>query len=86
MFWRGNPPGWSLRMPTSSSPAIVSELEDYVARPRLTGVLVLEAKTSKYTRLYKQVAANGLVVECGARVRRSFEQVHRHLGPTGAPG
>lgn len=44
-----------------------SELEDYVARPRLTGVLVLEAKSfPSNTRLYKQVAANGLVVECGA--------------------
>ncbi len=44
-----------------------SELEDYVARPRITGVLVLEAKSfPSNTRLYKQVAANGLVVECGA--------------------
>jgi len=44
-----------------------SDLEDYVARPRLTGVLVLEAKSfPSNTRLYKQVAANGLVVECGA--------------------
>lgn len=44
-----------------------SDLEDYVARPRLTGVLVLEAKSfPSNTRLYKQAAANGLVVECGA--------------------
>lgn len=44
-----------------------SDLEDYVARPRPTGVLVLEAKSfPSNTRLYKQVAANGLVVECGA--------------------
>lgn len=44
-----------------------AELEDYVAKPRLTGVLVLEAKSfPSNTRLYKQLAANGLVVECGA--------------------
>ncbi|MCL4190620.1 MAG: DNA polymerase III subunit delta [Thermoguttaceae bacterium] len=44
-----------------------SELEGYVAEPRLTGVLVLEAKSfPSNTRLYKQLAAKGLVVECGA--------------------
>jgi DNA polymerase-3 subunit delta len=44
-----------------------SELEDYVARPRATGVLVLELKTfASNTRLYKAAVGAGLVVECGA--------------------
>ena len=44
------------------------ELEDYVARPRATGVLVLEvASWPANTRLYKAVAAAGfLQVECAA--------------------
>jgi DNA polymerase-3 subunit delta len=47
-----------------------SELEDYVARPRSTGVLVLEVKTwPANTRLYKAVAARGLHVECSSPPR-----------------
>ncbi len=41
------------------------ELEDYVARPKSTGVLVLEVKSwPATTRLYKAVAKAGLCVNC----------------------
>jgi DNA polymerase-3 subunit delta len=41
-------------------------LEEYVANPKPTGVLVLEVKTwPSNTRLYKAVAANGLAIDCG---------------------
>jgi DNA polymerase-3 subunit delta len=41
-------------------------LEDYVANPKPTGVLVLEVKTwAKTTRLYKAVAEKGLAIDCG---------------------
>ena len=41
------------------------ELEDYVARPKSTGVLVLETKAwAANTRLYKAVARDGLSVNC----------------------
>jgi DNA polymerase-3 subunit delta len=41
------------------------ELEDYVAKPRSSGLLVLEVKTwPANTRLYKAVAAKGLPVDC----------------------
>jgi DNA polymerase-3 subunit delta len=44
-----------------------TELEDYVARPRTTGVLVLApASFPSNTRLHKAVAAAGLVVDCSA--------------------
>ena len=40
-------------------------LEEYVARPHATGVLVLDVKSwPSNTRLYKQVAGTGLVIEC----------------------
>jgi DNA polymerase-3 subunit delta len=40
-------------------------LEDYVANPKPTGVLVLEVKTwAATTKLYKAVAATGLQIEC----------------------
>ena len=43
------------------------ELEDYVARPKSAGVLVLEvASWAANTRLYKAVAASGLQIECTA--------------------
>ncbi len=43
------------------------EFEDYVARPKPTGVLVLEVATwPSNTRLYKAVAAAGLQIECTA--------------------
>lgn len=43
------------------------ELEDYVAKPKSTGVLVLDVKSwPATTRLYKAVAADGLMVDCGA--------------------
>jgi len=43
------------------------ELEDYVARPKSTGVLVLEVTSwPANTRLYKAVAASGLPIECTA--------------------
>jgi DNA polymerase-3 subunit delta len=41
------------------------ELEEYVARPHATGILVLEVKTwPSNTRLYKAVAADGLAIDC----------------------
>jgi len=44
-----------------------AELEDYVARPARSGVLVLDLKSfPSNTRLYKAVAAEGLAVDCGA--------------------
>jgi DNA polymerase III subunit delta len=43
------------------------QLEDYVAKPRSTGILILEVKTwPANTRLYKAVAADGLQIECKA--------------------
>ncbi len=44
-----------------------SELEDYVARPKPTGILILEVKSwPANTRLYKAVAGDGLQVDCSA--------------------
>jgi len=44
-----------------------AELEDYVARPAATGVLVLDVKTfPSNTRLYKAVADAGLIIDCSA--------------------
>ncbi|MDZ4782695.1 MAG: DNA polymerase III subunit delta [Planctomycetia bacterium] len=41
------------------------QLEDYVAKPRDTGVLILDVKTwPANTRLFKAVAASGLQIEC----------------------
>lgn len=46
------------------------QLEDYVAKPRSTGVLILDVKTwAANTRLFKAVAASGLQVECKAPSR-----------------
>ena len=50
-------------------------LEDYVANPKPTGVLVLEVKTwPASTKLYKAVAASGLSVDCStpteAKIKR----------------
>jgi DNA polymerase-3 subunit delta len=43
------------------------ELEDYVARPKASGVLVLEVRSwPATTRLFKAVAAAGLQIECTA--------------------
>ena len=42
-------------------------LEDYVARPKPSGVLVLEVNSwPSNTKLYKAVAASGLAIECKA--------------------
>ena len=42
-----------------------SSLEDYAARPKSTGVLVLEVKTwPSTTRLFKTLAESGLQIEC----------------------
>jgi DNA polymerase-3 subunit delta len=70
------------------------ELEDYVARPSRSGVLVLEVNTwPATTRLYKAVAATGLGVDCstppGARLDRWLgdwaKQAHQvQLSPTAA--
>lgn len=44
-----------------------AELEDYVAKPKSTGVLVLDVKSwPATTRLYKAVAADGLMIDCGS--------------------
>jgi DNA polymerase-3 subunit delta len=41
------------------------ELEDYVARPSPSGVLLLDVETwSSSTRLYKAVEASGLAIDC----------------------
>jgi DNA polymerase III subunit delta len=41
------------------------ELEDYIAKPSRTGVLVLELTTfPANTRLYKAIAADGLAIDC----------------------
>jgi DNA polymerase-3 subunit delta len=41
------------------------ELEDYVAKPRSHGILVLELKSfASNTRLFKAVAATGLAIDC----------------------
>ncbi|MBN1395568.1 MAG: DNA polymerase III subunit delta [Pirellulales bacterium] len=42
-----------------------AELEDYVSRPGRNGVLVLDLKTmAANTRLYKMIAAEGLLIDC----------------------
>jgi DNA polymerase III subunit delta len=42
-----------------------AELEDYVAKPSRSGVLVLELNTfASTTRLYKAIAASGLLIDC----------------------
>ena len=44
-----------------------TQLEDYVARPSRTGVLVLDLESlPSNTRLYKAIAAEGLLVDCNA--------------------
>ena len=44
-----------------------TQLEDYVARPSRTGVLVLELESlPSNTRLYKSIATSGLLIDCGA--------------------
>ena len=43
------------------------QLEDYVARPSRGGVLVLDVDSlPSNTRLYKAIAAEGLLIDCGA--------------------
>jgi DNA polymerase III subunit delta len=43
------------------------QLEDYVARPSRTGVLVLDLDSlPSNTRLYKAIAADGLLIDCSA--------------------
>ena len=57
-----------------------AELEDYVARPSPSGVLVLELDSlPSNTRLYKSIAAEGLLVDCGAP-RRPADEMARRLG------
>ncbi|MEN6407039.1 MAG: DNA polymerase III subunit delta [Thermoguttaceae bacterium] len=42
------------------------QLEDYVARPSRSGVLTLDVDTlPSNTRLYKSIAAEGLLIDCG---------------------
>jgi DNA polymerase-3 subunit delta len=44
-----------------------AELEDYVARPSRSGVLALELDSlPSNTRLYKAIASDGLLIDCGA--------------------
>lgn len=44
-----------------------AQLEDYVARPSRNGVLVLDLdKMPSNTRLYKSIAAEGLLIDCGS--------------------
>jgi DNA polymerase-3 subunit delta len=68
-------------------------LEDYVANPKPTGVLVLEVKSWKSnTKLYKAVAEKGLAIDCGTPsegevlkwMRSWAEKEHRTKFATGA--
>ena len=44
-----------------------AQLEDYVARPSPSGVLVLDVDSlPSNTRLFKSIAAGGLLIDCGA--------------------
>ncbi len=44
-----------------------AELEDYIAKPSRSGVLVLDLKSlPANTRLYKMIAADGLLIDCRA--------------------
>ena len=44
------------------------QLEDYVAKPRRTGILLLDVKSwPSNTRLYKAIDAQGLAADCSAR-------------------
>jgi len=71
-----------------------AELEDYVARPKPTGLLVLQPKSwPANTRLYKAVAGAGLQVDCNspapARLTRwlaswAAEAHHVQLAPSAA--
>ena len=64
MFGGGSGWPWS-KTPTTSSPAIAPQLEDYVARPSRSGVLVLDLDSlPSNTRLYKSIAAEGLLIDC----------------------
>ncbi len=63
-----------------------TSLEDYVANPKPTGVLVLEVRTwPSTTKLYKAVAASGLAIDCATPspgevlkwVRTRAADVHR---------
>jgi len=69
-------------------------LEDYVASPKPTGVLVLEVKSwPTNTKLYKAVAAKGLSIDCGTPSDREIatwmrdwaeEEHHAQLDPEAA--
>lgn len=51
-----------------------AELEDFVARPAKSGMLVLEVKTwPANTRLAKIVATNGLAIQCAAPKERELK-------------
>jgi DNA polymerase-3 subunit delta len=69
-----------------------SLLEDYVANPRDTGVLVLDVKSwPSNTRLFKQLAESGLQIDCkapaeGALVEWLRDRAERHYHATFARG
>jgi len=69
------------------------QLEDYVARPARSGILVLDVESlPSNTRLYKAIAADGLLVDCsapaGARLTKWLadwaKQTHRVQLPQAA--
>ena len=62
-----------------------AELEDYVARPSRSGVLVLELDSlPSNTRLYKLIAGGGLLIDCHAPHARPADQVADGLGQAAA--
>ena len=57
------------------------QLEDYVARPGRSGILVLDVKSwPSNTRLYKAVDAQGLAVDCSAPTGGERCQLAQRLG------
>ncbi len=67
-------------------------LEDYVANPRNTGVLVLDVKSwPSNTRLFKQLAESGLQIDCKAPADSALvewlrDRAERHYHATFARG
>ena len=63
-----------------------AQLEDYVARPSPSGVLVLDVDSlPSNTRLYKSIAAGGLLVDCGRPGPGQALQVARRVGQAPPP-
>ena len=62
------------------------QLEDYVARPSRSGVLVLDLDSlPSNTRLYKSIAAEGLLIDCGGPGPGQTVQVAGRVGQAAPP-